>query len=85
MWTDHDAARVAFAAVTKKALNNAQFIIACYKDGRLIDTTSVAFDMAVGTNVYTVNALSIARADEIRITAFGSLATLTPITDMDRF
>ncbi len=85
LWTDHDAARVAFAAVTKKALNNAQFIIACYKDGRLIDTTSVAFDMAVGTNVYTVNALSIARADKIRITAFGSLATLTPITDMDRF
>ena len=85
LWADRGTARVAFAAVTKKALGNTQFIVACYKDGRLIDTTSVAFDVAAGTNVYTVNALAVAQADEIRITAFGSLATLAPVTDMDRF
>ena len=85
LWADRGTARVAFAAVAKKALGNAQFIVACYKDGRLIDSTRVAFDVAAGTNVYTVNALAVAQADEIRITAFGSLATLAPVTDMDRF
>lgn len=85
LWANAAEQKVAFAVYNPDAALDAEAVVAFCKDGRVLGTTSVALSMTNGYSVYTVDSAYAATADEIRVTAFGSLVTLSPVAEMASF
>ncbi len=85
LWVNASEKKVAFAVYNPDAALDAEAVVAFCKDGRVLGTISVELSMTKGYSVYTAASAYAAEADEIRVTAFGSLVTLSPVAEMADF
>lgn len=85
LWVHAQEMKVAFAVYNPDASINADAVVAFYKDGRLLGSKNVSMSMNKGYSVYTAESDYAMTADEIRVAAFGSLVTLSPVAEMANF
>ncbi len=85
LWIDAASQKVSFAVAGKNENKNAEAVIAFYQNGLLLGTSLCSVRLANGTTLYTVSSPYAAQADEVRMAAFGSFTTLSPVSEIGRF